>query len=68
MRDSKERLRDMLEAIDNIDRYAIEGKAAFERNELIQIGLSATFRLSVKRRGLCQKIWWKKHLTSRGLR
>ena len=25
MRDSKERLRDMLEAIDNIDRYAIQG-------------------------------------------
>jgi len=26
----------MLEAIDNIDRYAIQGKAAFESNELIQ--------------------------------
>jgi uncharacterized protein with HEPN domain len=36
MRDSKERLRDMLEAIDNIDRYATQGKAAFESNELIQ--------------------------------
>ena len=36
MRDSKERLRDMLEAIDNIERYAIKGKKAFEGNELIQ--------------------------------
>ena len=36
MRDSKERLRDMLEAIDNIERYAIQGKTAFESNELIQ--------------------------------
>ena len=27
MRDSKERLRDILEAIDNIERYAIQGKA-----------------------------------------
>jgi uncharacterized protein with HEPN domain len=36
MRDPKERLRDMLEAIEHIDRYASRGKEAFERDELIQ--------------------------------
>jgi uncharacterized protein with HEPN domain len=36
MRDPKERLRDMLEAIENIERYATQGKKAFERDELIQ--------------------------------
>lgn len=36
MRDPKERLRDMLEAIEHIERYAAQGREAFERDELIQ--------------------------------
>jgi uncharacterized protein with HEPN domain len=36
MRDPKERLRDMMEAIENIERYATQGKEAFERDELLQ--------------------------------
>jgi uncharacterized protein with HEPN domain len=36
MRDPKERLRDILEAIEYIERYAVQGKEAFERDELIQ--------------------------------
>jgi uncharacterized protein with HEPN domain len=36
MRDPVERLRDMLEAIEYIERYAVQGKEAFERDELIQ--------------------------------
>ena len=36
MRDPKERLRDILDAIANIDRYAAHGRQAFERDELIQ--------------------------------
>ena len=36
MRDPQERLRDILEAIDHIERYAIQGRKAFEENELIQ--------------------------------
>ena len=36
MRDPQERLRDMLEAIEHIARYASRGKEAFERDELIQ--------------------------------
>jgi len=37
MRDSTERLRDILEAIERIERYAVRGKAAFEQDELIQV-------------------------------
>ena len=36
MRDPRERLRDMLEAIEHIERYASRGRDAFERDELIQ--------------------------------
>jgi uncharacterized protein with HEPN domain len=36
MRDSSERLRDILEAIERINRYAAKGKSAFEDDELIQ--------------------------------
>jgi uncharacterized protein with HEPN domain len=36
MRDDRERLLDILEAIERIDRYAIRGREAFERDELIQ--------------------------------
>lgn len=36
MRDPAERLQDILEAIDRIERYAARGREAFEREELIQ--------------------------------
>ena len=36
MRDARERLRDMLEAIGHIERYATRGRDAFEKDELIQ--------------------------------
>ena len=36
MRSEHERLLDILEAIERIEKYAEEGKAAFEVNELIQ--------------------------------
>ncbi|MBI5787339.1 MAG: DUF86 domain-containing protein [Candidatus Schekmanbacteria bacterium] len=36
MRDQRERLLDILEAIDRIERYAARGQAAFESDELIQ--------------------------------
>jgi uncharacterized protein with HEPN domain len=36
MRDSRERLRDMFEAIEHIERYASQGRDTFERDELIQ--------------------------------
>ena len=36
MRDDRERLRDILEAIERIDRYASRGRDVFESDELIQ--------------------------------
>lgn len=36
MRDDREKLRDILEAIERIDRYAVQGRQNFEENELIQ--------------------------------
>ncbi len=36
MRDPKERLRDILDAIASIERYAMRGRQAFESDELIQ--------------------------------
>lgn len=36
MRDPKERLRDILDAIAKIERYAARGRQAFEKDELIQ--------------------------------
>ena len=36
MRDPRERLQDILEAIRHIDRYAARGRQAFEADELIQ--------------------------------
>ncbi|MFZ5879551.1 MAG: DUF86 domain-containing protein [Chloroflexota bacterium] len=36
MRGERERLLDILEAIERIEKYAAEGKAAFETDELIQ--------------------------------
>ncbi len=36
MRDDRERLLDILETIERIDRYAILGREAFERDELLQ--------------------------------
>jgi hypothetical protein len=41
MRDPKERLRDILEAVARIDQYAAQGCAAFEREEL-NLGLPSS--------------------------
>ena len=35
MRDDKERLRDIVEAINNVEKYANRGKKVFEQDELI---------------------------------
>ncbi len=37
MREDRERLLDMQEAIEEIEKYAVRGKHAFERDELIQV-------------------------------
>jgi len=37
MRDDRERLRDILEAVERIEKYAARGRESFERDELIQV-------------------------------
>jgi uncharacterized protein with HEPN domain len=37
MRDHKERLNDVLEAIEHIEKYAVKGRTVFEAEELIQV-------------------------------
>jgi uncharacterized protein with HEPN domain len=37
VRDDREKLRDILEAIERINRYAVQGRQNFEENELIQV-------------------------------
>lgn len=37
MRDARERVLDILEAIERIEKYSHEGRPAFEQNELIQV-------------------------------
>ncbi|MBK8464510.1 MAG: DUF86 domain-containing protein [Chloracidobacterium sp.] len=36
MRDDKERLRDILEAIERIEKYTAQGRSVFDEDELIQ--------------------------------
>lgn len=36
MRDDRERLRDILEAIERIEKYAVRGRAALESEDLLQ--------------------------------
>ncbi|MDX2229826.1 MAG: DUF86 domain-containing protein [Leptolyngbyaceae cyanobacterium bins.349] len=36
MRSDREKLQDILEAIERIERYAVQGRESFEQNELIQ--------------------------------
>ena len=37
MREQRERLRDILEAIERVEKYAARGKATFENDELVQV-------------------------------
>ena len=37
MRDDRERLKDILDAIEQIEKYAAKGRAVFEQDELVQI-------------------------------
>ena len=37
MRDEEERLQDILEAISQIEKYAVRGQEEFQQNELVQV-------------------------------
>lgn len=66
MRTDRERLLDIAEAITQIEKYAARGKAAFERDELIQTWIvhhlqiigEAAARLSDDARARCKEIAW----------
>ncbi len=49
MRDGNERLLDILEAIEEIERYAVRGRATFFRMRSCRSGWSTTSRSSGKR-------------------
>ncbi|NER38259.1 MAG: DUF86 domain-containing protein [Oscillatoria sp. SIO1A7] len=45
MRDNTEKLRDIIEAIERIDRYAVLGKTNFEQNELVQVWMTQNLQI-----------------------
>jgi uncharacterized protein with HEPN domain len=75
MRDPKERLRDILEAIEAIERYLHRGKADFEQDELLQgwfvrnlqIIREAARALPEEVRALAPEIEWPKIIGMRNV-
>ena len=75
MRDPKERLRDILEAIAAIDRYRDRDRSAFEQNELLQVWFlrhlqligEAARRLPEEIRNLAPDIPWQKMIGMRNI-
>jgi uncharacterized protein with HEPN domain len=68
LRDDRERLTDILEAVDRAQRYAVQGRAAFERDELVQVWMvqqlmvigEAASQLSREMRERSPEIPWRK--------
>jgi uncharacterized protein with HEPN domain len=75
MRDPKERLRDILEAIAAIDRYRDRDRSAFEQDELLQVWFlrhlqiigEAASRLPEEIRNLDPDIPWHKIIGMRNI-
>lgn len=67
MRDDRERLLDIQEAIERIEKYARRGRAEFEANELIQVWIvrhleivgEAVRSLTVELRGRHPEVPWR---------
>ena len=58
MRDPKERLRDVQDAIAAIDRYRDRGKAAFEQDELLQVWFLRHLQIIAEAaRALPENVW-----------
>jgi uncharacterized protein with HEPN domain len=68
MRSDRDRFLDIFEAIEKIDQYSIQGKQAFETNELIQVWIvrnlqiigEASDRISLETQNRFPSIPWKK--------
>jgi uncharacterized protein with HEPN domain len=75
MRSDREKLLDILEAIERIERYAVQGREAFERNELIQTWFTQNLQvigeaarsLSLEIRDQHPDIPWKKIIGMRNI-
>jgi uncharacterized protein with HEPN domain len=75
MRDDRERLQDILEAIERLEKYAAQGRAAFEQDELIQVWFlqhlqiigEASRCLSEDIRGKHPEISWTKIIGMRNI-
>ncbi len=73
MRDDRERLLDMLEAITRIEKYAPRGREAFDADELIQVYMvhhlqvlgEAAYKLSKEFRSRHARVPWSKILGMR---
>jgi hypothetical protein len=50
MRNPTERLRDILDAIANIERYSVRGRGALSKTSWFGYGFCITFRLLVRQR------------------
>jgi hypothetical protein len=48
MRDDRERLLDIVEAIQLVEQYSIQGRDAFDHNRSFKFGMCTIFRLSAK--------------------
>lgn len=75
MRDDRERLLDIVEAIERIEKYTARGRAAFDENELIQTWVlhhlqiigEAVRALSVETTSQANKIEWQKIVGMRNI-
>jgi len=75
MRDDRERLLDIAEAIEHIKKYAVRGREAFEKDELIQNWIvhhlqilgEAAARISEDFRNSHQNIPWPKIIGMRNI-
>lgn len=75
MRDNTERIFDMLEAIDRIERYAKRGRKAFEKDELIQTWIvhhlqiigEAASKLDQEFRKIYQEVPWPQIIAMRNV-
>jgi uncharacterized protein with HEPN domain len=75
MRDDRERLRDILEAIARIEKYAARGRHAFEEDELVQTWIvhhmqiigEAARKLSSDLRGRYPEVPWAEIIAMRNI-
>jgi hypothetical protein len=66
VRADRDRLADVLEAIERIERHTSAGREAFDTDEFVQSGWSGTSRSSVRLSATCRRTCERGTPTSRG--